>query len=177
MPRLLALIMSLLALAALGIASPAQADSLVKMEMLPSLEAYPAGSSHPVAFRITIKPGFHINAADPTSPEIIPTQLKLTPPAGLTIKDPRFPAPQMHKLSFLPKPVPVYGGAVLVKAMLQVAAGAAPGPRQIKALLSYQGCNDQMCLMPEQVAAVFTVNVAPAGAAGKPLNQEAFKGK
>ena len=55
-----------------------------------------------------------------------------------------------------------------------VDAKAAPGPRTLTAVISYQPCNDNQCLPPTEVTATLTIEVAKAGTAGKPKNADLF---
>ena len=53
-------------------------------------------------------------------------------------------------------------------------AGAAPGPRTLTAVLSYQPCNDNQCLPPADLTATLAIDVAKAGTDAKPASADVF---
>ncbi|MGD9125264.1 MAG: protein-disulfide reductase DsbD N-terminal domain-containing protein [Desulfarculaceae bacterium] len=167
------------ALTILGILSAipawAQPKELVQVEVLHSRDAYPQGSSHALALRLRIAPGYHINSNQPQDDSLIPTKLKFHSPPGLRLGEPKFPQPKMHKPAFLPQAVPVYGGTLVIRTRVTVGAQTKPGQYRAQALVSFQGCNDQMCLMPQEITATIPISVVPASAKTKPLNQDIFK--
>ncbi len=150
------------------------ASEVLRAQWLPSAEAFARGGAYPMAIRLQVAPGMHINAHRPDEANLIPTRVELTAPPGLSWSAPSFPPPRRVKLGFSERPVPVFDGAVLVRMVLRVAPDARLGVHQVRARISYQGCNQQMCLMPESQEITLPVRVIPAGQAAAPLNQELF---
>lgn len=168
---------ALLALALMLPVRPAAARApspLVTLEPVFSVAAFPQGQSHPMAVRMTIPKGFHINAHQPGDQDLVPTVLSVATGPGLSVTGLTYPEPQNLKLPFLDRPSPVYGGSVLVRARLTVAKDAAPGAHHITLRLSYQGCNHTMCLMPEEIERKVEVRVVPAGTAVQKINPKIF---
>lgn len=163
-----------LALAA-GPALAAVPSPLVTLEPVFSFSAYPQGQTHPMAFRLKVAKGYHVNARNPGDPDLVPTLLSVSAGPGLSVGDVTYPKPYELKMPFLDRPAKVYGGSVLFYIPLKVAADAAPGEHSLTLHLSYQGCNETMCLMPEEIERKIKVRVAPAGATVQKLNPGVFK--
>ena len=94
---------------------------------------------------VHLTPGFHINSVKAGDPWI-PTKLTVAPSTGLTFGVPRFPAAQSLKEAYFDKPLLVYTAAPVIRVPIHVASSAKKGAHKVSATLSYQGCNDKMCL-------------------------------
>jgi DsbC/DsbD-like thiol-disulfide interchange protein len=155
-------------------AAQAGPSEVLEAKWLPSADAFAQGKTYPLALRLTVKPGLHINANDPGDPDIIPTKIQFTAPKGLTLAPASYPPAKKIKLGFAQKPLAVFDGAMLVRTTLQVAGNVKPGDYQLKAEISFQGCDDNMCFMPESREVLLRVKVAPAGQKVAPLNRDLF---
>jgi thiol:disulfide interchange protein DsbD len=98
---------------------------------------------------ITIGPGWHVNAHDPTDHFLVPTTLELTPPAGLRAGAVGYPAAVEKALDFADgKTLRLYEGRVRLEATLE---GTATDPGPLRGKLRYQACDDTTCLPPRTV--------------------------
>jgi DsbC/DsbD-like thiol-disulfide interchange protein len=169
----------LILLAACLPAVPAAAEEapLVKARVLHSQAAYAQGGSYPLAIELTIRPGWHINAERPREKDLYPTTLLLQCSPDCGFSPAVFPKPRAYKPGFSQASMDVYDGAVIVRTTLTVAKNAQLGPQLLGARLSYQGCDDNACAMPEDLEVPIQVKITPAGQAAEPLNQELFKRK
>lgn len=167
---------AVLAILIFGAAPLAQANSseVLQASLLPSADAFAQGGAYPLAIRLTVKPGMHINANQPGDPDIIPTKIQLTASGGLSLGPVSYPPAKKIKLGFAEKPLAVFDGAVLVRTALQVAKDADLGDHQVTAKISFQGCDDNMCFMPESQEVVLKVKVVPAGQKVLLLNRDVF---
>ncbi len=147
---------------------------LVRIRVLPSRQGFAAGGTYPLALSLTIGKGFHINSTQPLDPHLIPTRLSFEVPEGITLSRPIFPRPRKMRVGFLDKPAEFFGGRVLVRTSINIDAGLAPGDYQVRGSLSYQACNNQMCMMPQEVSFSIPVTVTPAGRPGRRLHREIF---
>ncbi len=62
----------------------------------------------------------------------------------------------------------VFVGEVPITARIQIPAGTAPGEHDLTAILTYQGCSENLCLRPEETTVQWVVQVAAAGPAVTP---------
>ena len=103
---------------------------------------------------VTIQEGWHIYANPTKIPELKPTTLKLASASegAATLADVMYPAGESKILgSTGAEKVPLYEGTVKIKARIRVAADAKPGSKPLKFELSYQACNDRLCLAPARL--------------------------
>jgi thiol:disulfide interchange protein DsbD len=118
---------------------------------------------------VTIAPGWHVNAHDPTDKFLVPTTLDVTPPAGVRAGEVRYPQAVEKALEFSEgKKLRLYDGRVELVATL---AGTAAGPEPYHAKLRYQACDATTCLPPrtlELTAAPTPSKPAPATSRGGP---------
>lgn len=145
------------------------------VKALHSQDVYAPGGSYPLALEITVRPGFHINTHQPKEPDLYPTKVKLIGTPELVLAAPAFPPAKTYKPGFSPTPLEVFDGVFLVRTTLTVTKQAIPGPGQVSALVEFQACDDQACLMPEIADLAIPLTVAKPGQTAKPLNPGVFK--
>jgi len=117
---------------------------------------------------LAIKPGWHLYA-NPTGVEILkPTTLILEAGQAATELHVDYPAGQVKVLGSLgQEKVALYEGNVEIPISLRLAPGAAAGKITLK--LSYQACDERVCLAPASLAIPLEVSVS------SPANLEAIK--
>lgn len=152
----------------------AQPSEVLQAELLSSADSLAQGGTYPMAVRLSIAKGMHINSNQPGDPNLIPTRLELIAADSLSWGAPKFPPAHGIKLGFSDKKLLVFDGQVLVQADLKVGPRAKLGSHTISARISYQGCNNDMCMMPETQEVALTVEVVAAGKKGKPLHGDVF---
>jgi len=128
------------------------------------------GAPTKLEIRADVEPGWHINAHQPTETFLIPTELRLTPPAGVAVDTPTYPLPERRTFAFAEgKELLVYQGSVAMSTILHVPAGFAGSTVRIAAALRYQACNDTTCLPPATAVAELVVPVGAAQGAARPV--------
>jgi len=155
---------SVLALLTLLAAALAQ-DGLVPKG--PIVTAMPAdavavapGGSARVELRFRVSPGYHINSNQPHSEFLIPTRLKLSPPASLAPGAVVYPEGKDLSFAFSPKEkLNVYTGDFIVRAELRALASAPAGSYKVPGELRFQACNDRACFPPAKLPVEFEVTV------------------
>lgn len=107
------------------------------------------GESAEAVVRLKITDGYHVNANPPSLAYLIPTQLDLTPAAGISVDFITYPDGIKKKFSFAPEqPLSVYEGETDLKVRLSAAKTAQPGEHNLSAKLRVQACDDQVCYPP-----------------------------
>lgn len=119
-----------------------------------------AGSTFEAKVTLQVRSGYHINAQKPSEDYLIGTDVKVTPPKGLTVVRTSYPRARMGKFSFSEEPLAVYEGTVPVDITFKTDAAAAAGSVTIPAKVTFQACNDDQCLPPATVDASVTVEIA-----------------
>ncbi len=127
-------------------------------------DAVHPGESIKAALEVKLQEKFHVHSNKPLDPLLIPTVLKVEPPAGFTLAGTAYPEPVMLKAQFQTEPLAVFEEHFTLGALLNVGADVAPGSYTIPASLKYQACDDEKCLPPKTLKLEFTVNVVAPGA-------------
>ncbi len=161
------------ALLAMGQAgtTPARVDVVPVVES----EAVHPGATLRLALQISIANGFHIQSNQPLDPSLVPAELTLTPPPGVTASGPIFPASVEFKLDGSDAPSAVFDGTILVGVVATIAPDHAPGPVTVPARFRYQACNQTMCFMPIAIQTEWTFRVVPAGQPVERQHAEIFQ--
>ncbi len=149
-------------------------EPAVQLEVIHSRDSYPAGETYPILFRMTIQKPWSVHGPDDEGGGIIPTVLTVYGDPYLKVEDIRFPPPERQTFGFMPTPIEVYSGEVLVAARLRVGQEADPGKREITAVLSYQACSEMSCLPPGETTLSLSLSVSAPGAVSKPINEDLF---
>lgn len=115
------------------------------------------GGKGAIAITLTIKPGYHINAADPGNPDLIPATVTGQAEPGIAFGKPVFPAAKT--ITADGKPIRVYTGKAVLTLPFTVAPSARPGKHTLAATVGYQSCNATLCLPPADAPVHVVVTV------------------
>ena len=132
-------------------------QSVVKVTTQPVQLA--SNSSGEAVVRITIQPGYHINANPPSYPYLKATELELPASEGLSVAFIRYPKPVTAKFAFAEKPLDVYEGETELKVLLKAAKSSQPGDCSVTGILRIQACDDQVCYPPGSLDVVIPVKI------------------
>lgn len=111
----------------------------------------------PLDFRIGSE--FHINSNKPKSELLIPTVLKLTAPAPVSIAT-QYPAGQDVSFPFAPgEKLSVYSGDFTITAVIKAPAKATAGEYPVSGELRFQACDRSACYPPRSIPVKFEVSV------------------
>ncbi|MFW5682984.1 MAG: DUF255 domain-containing protein, partial [Phycisphaeraceae bacterium] len=132
--------------------SPATVDP-VTVEADPG-EVHVDGQAE-ITVTLRIDEGFHVNAAEPSSDWLVPTELSLRGAEGVELEV-DYPEPASAAFAFADQPIDVYEGEVKLTARLRKSADAQrvePG----ELVVTYQPCDASRCLPPTTQAVPVTV--------------------
>ncbi|MFI5396355.1 MAG: cytochrome c biogenesis protein CcdA [Candidatus Binatia bacterium] len=108
-----------------------------------------------------IEPGWHINAHKPIESYLIPTEVSLSLPSGVSADTLNYPRPDRKAFTFAQgKELLVYEGRLGISTALNVPADFEGTRLRIGAMLRYQACNDVTCLPPATASAKLIVPVS-----------------
>jgi hypothetical protein len=117
----------------------------------------PAGGSTEAVVRVTVEPGFHINANPPSYPYLKATELEVTPTDQISVGFINYPNPIIKKLAFAEKPLDVYEGENALKVLLKAAKSTPQGEKSLSGKLRIQACDNQVCYPPGSIDVVIPV--------------------
>jgi suppressor for copper-sensitivity B len=128
--------------------------------------AYEAGSTAAIAVLVSIEPGWHTNSHVPTFDNLIGLDVVFESPQGWPAPGaPVFPPGEMKSFSFTPEPISVYEGEVVIRGRIEVPPNAAEGTYPVRASVTYQACDDKMCLPPITTESTLGLTVGVGGVA------------
>src|SRR2546423_13243972 len=149
---------------------------VVKAQGYVSTDGIRPGDKFKVAVALDIAPGYHVQGHQPSA-GLIATEVQFVPVAGLTIKEPTYPAPKYLKLESLglgDEGLAVHDGTIYVTADAEADRSIKPGPLEIRARYTVQACNDRVCLAPDTIDLAIPVKVMAATEAVKAASAEVF---
>ena len=151
------------AIIAICLSATAQAQtsaSVVKVKPQESVYKVKPGATFQVAVVVEIEGGYHINSNQPADKFLIPTSLKVESLKGLRTNTVRYPKAKMEKFSFSEKPMSVFDGRTVLRFTARALPTLAQGNHTLKAKLTVQACNNELCFRPQTVNVDIPLEVA-----------------
>ncbi|MDY7108082.1 MAG: cytochrome c biogenesis protein CcdA [Planctomycetota bacterium] len=159
-----------LVLAALATATAAgQMNVDLQAEWAFQVDAAHPGADVRAALRVSLAEGWHVNSDRPLEEFLIPTELTVAPPEGVTVDRIVYPEALMLESEMSAEPMAVFESEFVIGIVLEVGEDVAPGSYAVTATLSYQACNDRFCLQPESRETQSTLNVVEPDAPITPV--------
>ncbi|MGC9512029.1 MAG: cytochrome c biogenesis protein CcdA [Fidelibacterota bacterium] len=153
MKRMLHKLFLLLFLAALLFAAvPDELVRLQKYEIVSGKEDEKAF----IALHFVIEQGWHINSHDPLDEYSIPARITLNDNPYFSVERVHYPDPHLVDLESLGGKSSVYDGTVIIGLYLNQEQPL-PTSTTLSGTLSYQGCDNEMCLIPMETG--FSISV------------------
>jgi DsbC/DsbD-like thiol-disulfide interchange protein len=118
-----------------------------------------AGGSVALVLDVTLPPEVHVQAHEPDDPLLIPTEVSLDVPDGITVQSLTYPEPSELTQAGRDKPLLVLGPSFEIGVRLGVGTEVTPGVRTVPVVLRYQACNDSVCFPPARATAAWTLRV------------------
>ena len=151
------------AIIAFCLSATAQAQtsaSVIKVKPQESVYKVKPGATFQVAVIVEIEGGYHINSNQPADKFLIPTSLKVESLKGLRANTVRYPKAKMEKFSFSEKPMSVFDGRTVLRFTARALPTLAQGNHTLKAKLTVQACNNELCFRPQTVNVDIPLEVA-----------------
>ena len=139
---------------------------------------YEADGAHPGArFRmgvdVRLDEGYHVNSEAPLDEFLIPTELWVAQPAGVTLEKLGYPEPilfdQIGNVQLV-----VFEEQFRIGLDVTLADDLAPGELVVPARLEYQSCDETTCYSPTHADFEFRLNLVPAGTPVTPTPGDPF---
>ncbi len=109
---------------------------------------------------VRLPEGLHVQSNKPRDPDLIPTDLSVEPPKGVSMVDIVYPKSSDLTVPGFKEPLAVYPHEFDIVVRVRLTAGVAVGALAIPATLRYQACNDSVCFPPSRATLTWTVQVA-----------------
>ena len=135
-----------------------------------------AGTTHRVALRARLDPGFHVNSNAPLEDFLIPSVLILDPPEGIDLAAVAWPEPIMLSQQGAAQPLAVFEEAFVIGAALSLDPALDAGTYVVPGTLRYQACDETMCYLPATAEVSFEIAVVPGDQMITPAHAALFAG-
>jgi thiol:disulfide interchange protein len=122
-----------------------------------------AGESSRVALKVSLPEGLHTQSNKPRDPLLIPTELTIDAPAGVSVKEIVWPRSTDLKQAGQDQPLAVFEQTFAIGGELAIASSVPPGRLVVPAHLRYQACDANLCYAPSTAQAEWTIEIVAAG--------------
>src|SRR6266850_1140766 len=130
-------------------------------------ESVPAGSPVRVALKVSLPEGLHTQSNKPRDPLLIPTEITIDTPSGVTVEEIVWPPSTDFNSAGQDKPLAVFEHEFAVGIPLKLAPTVPTGELVVPVKLRYQACDANLCYPPTTAQTQWTIKVAPGAAAAR----------
>jgi thiol:disulfide interchange protein DsbD len=124
-----------------------------------------AGETARVALKVSLPEGLHTQSNKPRDENLIPTELSVTVPPGVTVKEIVWPSPTDLNQVGADKPLAVFEQTFAIGVQLEIARSVPAGDLVVPAGLRYQACDSNLCYPPASAVVQWTIPVVAGGTA------------
>ena len=128
------------------------------------------------ALILNIRQGWHINSAKPSDEMMIATSAEPKPLSGVSVSGIRYPPGVEAKVGFSDAPLSVYTGSATIFLQLKISDSLTAGHYILPVDVTYQACNDNMCLPPSTIRVDVPIRVVPPEEPVKDTDPGLFRG-
>lgn len=131
------------------------------------------GRSVEAAVVLDIPHGFHVNS-NRAAKFSIPTVVRVDAPRGLRVGTVTYPRAVVRRLSFSKEALSLYEGRAVMRFNISVPANFQTGLTELRAKVTYQSCNDEVCFPPTTREVKLGINIVGANESVKRINGQYF---
>jgi thiol:disulfide interchange protein len=121
---------------------------------------YEPGTTARVALVVSLPEGLHTQSNKPRDETLIPTELTVDAPGGITLREIVWPEATDLKQVGSDKPLAVFEQKFAIGVQLAIAADAPAGETAVPVRLRYQACDANLCYAPTTANAEWRLRVA-----------------
>jgi len=147
-------------------------EQVVEVKSVLAKDAVRPGETFKAAVILKVQAGYHINDNAPLDEFMFPTSVSIEDGPEFEVVEIYYPAGRRARFSYSEAELGVYDGETVLGVLLKAKDGLAPGAKILKAVLSYQACDNASCLPPKELAFKIAVPVAKTG--GTDIHPEIF---
>ncbi|HEX3645648.1 MAG TPA: thioredoxin family protein [Vicinamibacterales bacterium] len=135
-----------------------------KAEVTPLVErvGLHGGDTARAALRVSLPEGLHTQSNKPRDPLLIPTELTIDAPAGVTVTEVVFPPSTDLKQAGQEQPLAVFEQTFAIGVQLAIASSAQPGTIAVPFHLRYQACDANLCYAPSTAEGQWPIAIVAA---------------
>ena len=150
----------LIAPASLSVARAQTTPPKIGTKLVLAAQRVQRGRAVSASLILDIPSGYHVNAHDPVSRFALPTKIDVETPSGIKVVAITYPKAIVRKFSFSGDRLGVYENRAVIRFRIIVPPSQPRGNAEIKALLNYQSCSNEVCFPPmkREVTVSFTIS-------------------
>jgi DsbC/DsbD-like thiol-disulfide interchange protein len=164
---------TLLVAAASNVAAPVAQGANIGVNGFFAADRAQRGRSVAAAVVLDIPHGFHVNA-NKAAKFSVPTVVKIDAPKGLRVTAVSYPRAVVRRLGFSKDALSLYEGRAVMRFNVLVPANYQTGLTELRARVTYQSCNDEVCYPPTTREVKLGINVVGANESVKRINGQYF---
>ncbi|MBN2364970.1 MAG: protein-disulfide reductase DsbD [Calditrichaeota bacterium] len=149
-------------------------QQIIHASFVSPVSKFTAGDSYPLAVKIDISNSYHINADKPGEDYLIPTTLTLQSSEEIAFGKIDYPKAKVKKFEFSEKPLAVYENTIYIFTTISIPPDINTAEIPLKGIISYQACDDQTCMAPEEFVFSDSLLITGAGETVSLINQDIF---
>lgn len=149
-----------------------QVPQPVHIEVIPTVDRYPAGGSYSMLLHVTVDEPWHVNSDKPLEDFLIPTKISMDLPEGVSAGRLVFPRAQMKAFDFSDTELSVFEREFYVLCSIAISSSVEPGKLKAGGAMEYQACNDILCLPPQTEPFEIVMEVVDEGESFDARNEE-----
>ncbi len=147
-------------------------EQVVEVKIALSRDVVRPGETFKAAVILKVQAGYHINDNAPLDEFMFPTSISIEDDPEFEVVEIYYPTGRRARYSYSEADLVVYDGEAVLGLLLKAKDGLAPGAKTLKAILSYQACDNTSCLPPKELAFEIAIPVAKTG--GADIHPEIF---
>ena len=168
------LLVSVLSICAALTAQPSSTVQQVHAKAILSSDKLQAGGTLQLALQVRINKDWHINSHIPTYDYLIGTTFDIQSKEGFILADIQYPKGNLVTLSFADQPLDVYEGTTTIFVTLKVSDKLKPGIDTLHGSITFQPCNNQICLAPSTLDVPIPIEIVSPGETVTVQHQDLF---
>lgn len=133
---------------------------IVTLKIYRSASHVVPGKSIDVAVALNIKKDWHINSNRPISDFVIPTKVEFEASRQFRVIETVYPSHKIKKFQFSDEPMAVFEDTLLIGFRLEITNSTDQDTVKVASTLTYQACNDEVCLFPVEKKFGFSIPLA-----------------
>jgi thiol:disulfide interchange protein DsbD len=148
-------------------------EQVVEVKSVLARDSVRPGETFKAAVILKVQAGYHINDNAPLDEFMFPTSVSIEDGPDFEVVEITYPTGRRARFSYSEAELVVYDGEAVLGVLLRAKDGLAPGAKILKAVLSYQACDNASCLPPKELAFEIAVPVTKTGG-GTDIHPEIF---
>ena len=148
-------------------------EQVVEVKSALARDSVRPGETFKAAVILKVQAGYHINDNAPLDEFMFPTSVSIENSPEFEVVEITYPTGRRARFAYSEAELVVYDGEAVLGVLLKAKDGLAPGAKTLKAVLSYQACDNTSCLPPKELAFEIAIPVAKTGG-GADLHSEIF---